>query len=133
MQLGWLLFSGAFGVLEMRCALIKRGWNCLPFLTYWAGLLKEGLKEQVIQGAEVVKTTALLFHKQDLKSCLQEEHQLVPFVGWRPSRLEHVVCFVPLGQAPSVTPLLFGDVQAPLNFVSGASTFKHVFPLRSYA
>jgi hypothetical protein len=25
MQLGWLLFSGAFGVLEMRCALIKRG------------------------------------------------------------------------------------------------------------
>jgi hypothetical protein len=44
-------------------------------------LLKEDLKEQVIQGAEVVKTTALLFHKQDLKSCPQEEHQLVPFVG----------------------------------------------------
>jgi hypothetical protein len=51
------------------------------FLKYWAGLLKEGLKEQVIQGAEVVKLTALYFHKQDLQMHTQEEHQLVPFAG----------------------------------------------------
>jgi hypothetical protein len=51
------------------------------FLTYWAGLLKEGLKEQVIQGAEVVKSMALFFHKQDMQSRAREEHQLVPFAG----------------------------------------------------
>ena len=51
------------------------------FLTYWAGLLKEDLKEQVIQGAEVVKSTALYFHKQDLQLRTQEERQLVPFAG----------------------------------------------------
>ena len=51
------------------------------FLTYWAGLLKEGLKEQVIQLAEVVKSTALYFHKQDLQLRTQEERQLVPFAG----------------------------------------------------
>jgi hypothetical protein len=51
------------------------------FLTYWAGLLNEGLKEQVIQGAEVIKSTALYFHKQDLQTHTQEGHQLVPFAG----------------------------------------------------
>ena len=30
------------------------------FLTYWAGLLKEDLKPQVLQGAEAVKSAALL-------------------------------------------------------------------------
>jgi hypothetical protein len=51
------------------------------FLTYWADLLKEGLKEQVIQGAEVVKSTALFFHKQDQQSRAREEYQLVPLTG----------------------------------------------------
>lgn len=51
------------------------------FLTYWAGLLKEGLKQQVIQGAKVVKTTTLFFHKQDLQSQAQKEHQLIPYAG----------------------------------------------------
>jgi len=44
-------------------------------------LLKEDLKEQMIQGAEVMKTAALFFHSQDLKACSQEERQLVPFAG----------------------------------------------------
>jgi hypothetical protein len=44
-------------------------------------LLKEDLKDQVIQGAEVVKSTALFFHKQDLQARSQEERQLVPFAG----------------------------------------------------
>jgi hypothetical protein len=51
------------------------------FLTYWAGLLNEGMKEQVIQGAEVVKSMTLYFHKQDLQTHTQEGHQLVPFAG----------------------------------------------------
>jgi len=41
------------------------------FLTYWAGLLKEDLKQQVIQGAEMLKTAALFFHKQDVKGRLK--------------------------------------------------------------
>jgi hypothetical protein len=51
------------------------------FLTYWAGLLKEDLKEQMIQGAEVMKTAALFFHTQDLQAHSQVERQLVPFAG----------------------------------------------------
>jgi len=51
------------------------------FLTYWAGLLKEGLKDQVIQGADAVKTVALFFHKQGQQARAREEHQLVPYVG----------------------------------------------------
>ena len=51
------------------------------FLTYWAGMLKDGVKEQVIQGAEVVKTAALFFHKQELQTRSQEDLQMVPFVG----------------------------------------------------
>ena len=51
------------------------------FLTYWAGLLKEDLKNQVSLGAEAIKTAALFFHKQDLKSQPQEENQLVPFAA----------------------------------------------------
>jgi hypothetical protein len=51
------------------------------FLSYWAGLLKEGLKDQVIQGADAVKTVALFFHKQSQQACAREEHQLVPYVG----------------------------------------------------
>jgi hypothetical protein len=39
------------------------------FLIYWAGLLKEELKEQMIQGAKVMKTMTLFFHSQDLKMC----------------------------------------------------------------
>jgi len=33
------------------------------FLIYWAGMLNDGLKQQVVQGAEAVKTAALSFHK----------------------------------------------------------------------
>jgi hypothetical protein len=51
------------------------------FLTYWAGLLKEDLKNQVLLGAEVIKKATLFFYKQDLKSQLQEENQLVPFAA----------------------------------------------------
>jgi hypothetical protein len=51
------------------------------FLTYWAGLLKDDLKEQMTQGAEVMKTTALFFHKQDQKAYSVDERQLVPYVG----------------------------------------------------
>jgi hypothetical protein len=43
------------------------------FLTYWAGLLKEGLKEQMIQGAEALKTTTLFFHSQDMMTRSQED------------------------------------------------------------
>jgi hypothetical protein len=49
------------------------------FLTYWEGLLNEDLKGQMIQGAEAMKTAALFFHSQGLKTCSQEERQLVPF------------------------------------------------------
>jgi hypothetical protein len=51
------------------------------FLTYWTGLLKEDLRNQVIQGAEVVKASALFFHKLDLQARSLEERQLVPFAG----------------------------------------------------
>jgi hypothetical protein len=44
-------------------------------------LLKDELKEQMTQGAEVMKTTALFFHKQDQKAYSVEERQLVPYVG----------------------------------------------------
>jgi hypothetical protein len=51
------------------------------FLTYWIGLLEEDLKDQVIQGAEVVKASVLLFHKQDLQAHSLEERQIMPFAG----------------------------------------------------
>lgn len=51
------------------------------FLAYWVGLLKEEMKDQVTQGVEAVKSAALFFHKQDLQSYAQKEHQLVPFAG----------------------------------------------------
>jgi hypothetical protein len=51
------------------------------FLTYWAGLLNEDLKRQVIQGVEALKTTALIFHKQDTQRQIQDERQLIQFVG----------------------------------------------------
>ena len=51
------------------------------FLTYWAGLLKEDLKQQVIQGAEALKTVTLFFHKQDAQRRTQDERQLISFVG----------------------------------------------------
>jgi hypothetical protein len=51
------------------------------FLTYWAGLLKENLRQQVNRGAEAVKTAALLFHGQEMRSQAQDEMQLIPFVG----------------------------------------------------
>jgi hypothetical protein len=44
-------------------------------------LLKEDLRNQVIQGAEVVKASALFFHKQDLQARSLEERQLVPVTG----------------------------------------------------
>jgi hypothetical protein len=51
------------------------------FLTYWTGLLEEGLKDQVIQGAKLVKASALFFHKQDMQAHSLEERQIVPFAG----------------------------------------------------
>ena len=51
------------------------------FLTYWAGLLKDNLKQQVVQGAEAVKTAALFFHRQDVQMQAQDERQLIPYVG----------------------------------------------------
>jgi hypothetical protein len=50
------------------------------FLTYWTGLLKEDLKDQVSKGAEAVKTTALFFHGQDAKKS-QGGQQIIPFNG----------------------------------------------------
>lgn len=52
------------------------------FLIHWAGLLKGGLRQQVIQGAEAVKTVALFFHREDLKLHTQEERQLIPYAGY---------------------------------------------------
>jgi hypothetical protein len=51
------------------------------FLSYWAGLLKEDLKEQMIQGTKVMKMAALFFHSQGLQAHSQGERQLVPFAG----------------------------------------------------
>jgi hypothetical protein len=51
------------------------------FLAYWTGLFKEDLKEQVIQGAEVVKSTALFFHNQDMQARAHDDLQMVPFAG----------------------------------------------------
>ncbi|CAD6267248.1 unnamed protein product [Miscanthus lutarioriparius] len=45
------------------------------------GLLKDDMKEQVIQGAELVKKAALSFHNQELQAQSQEGMQLVPFAG----------------------------------------------------
>jgi len=51
------------------------------FLAYWTGLFKEDLKEQVIQGAEVVKSTALFFHNQDMQARAHDDLQMLPFAG----------------------------------------------------
>jgi len=51
------------------------------FLAHWTGLFKKDLKEQVIQGAEVVKSTALFFHNQDMQARAHEDLQMVPFAG----------------------------------------------------
>ncbi|KAG0537641.1 hypothetical protein BDA96_03G166100 [Sorghum bicolor] len=45
------------------------------------GLFKEDLKEQVIQGAEVVKSMALFFHNQDLQARAHDDLQMVPIAG----------------------------------------------------
>jgi len=50
-------------------------------IIFWAGLLKEDLEKQVIQGVEAVKTIALFFHNKDLEMQSQDDHQLVPYVG----------------------------------------------------
>lgn len=52
------------------------------FLTYWSGLLKDDLKEQIVQGAEAVKAAALFFHKQDMQAHALEQQQIMPFAGW---------------------------------------------------
>jgi len=56
------------------------------FLIYWAGMLKDGLKQQVIQGemiqgAKILKMVALSFHKQDVQSQTNDDQQLIPFTG----------------------------------------------------
>lgn len=50
------------------------------FLTYWTGLLKKDLQDQVSKGAEVVKKTALFFHGQDVMHA-QDGYQLVKYSG----------------------------------------------------
>jgi len=47
------------------------------FLTYWVGMLKDDLKQQVIQGAKAVKMVALSFHKQDVQSYSTDDRQLI--------------------------------------------------------
>jgi hypothetical protein len=88
MWLGWRLLFGPFGAHKMRCFDKKRVKSpteivrlICSFLTYWTGLLEEDLKDQVIQGAEVVKASTLFFHKQDLQAHSLEERQIVPFAG----------------------------------------------------
>jgi len=49
------------------------------FLTYWAGLLKEDMQAQVIQGAAVVKSAALFFHSQGVQ--MGAGQQMVPYDG----------------------------------------------------
>jgi hypothetical protein len=51
------------------------------FLTYWAGMLKDGLKQQVMQGAEAMKMVALSFHKLDVQSFSTDDRQLIPYTG----------------------------------------------------
>ena len=51
------------------------------FLTYRAGMLKDSLKQQVIQGAEDVEMAALSFHKQDVQFRSTNEQQLIPYAG----------------------------------------------------
>jgi hypothetical protein len=51
------------------------------FLAYWTGLFKEDLKEQVIQGAEVVKSTAQFFHNKDMQARAHNDLQMVPLAG----------------------------------------------------
>ena len=45
-------------------------------------MLNDGLKQQVVQGAEAVKTAALSFHKQDVQSQTNDDRQLIHFAGW---------------------------------------------------
>ena len=47
-------------------------------------MLKDSLKQQVIQGAEDVEMAALSFHKQDVQFRSTNEQQLIPYAGWVP-------------------------------------------------
>jgi len=44
-------------------------------------MLNDGLKQQVVQGAEAVKMAALSFHKQEVQSQTNDDRQLIPFAG----------------------------------------------------
>jgi hypothetical protein len=46
-------------------------------------MLKDGPKQQVMQGAEAVKMAALSFHKQDVQSFSTDDRQLIPYTGRR--------------------------------------------------
>lgn len=52
--------------IEIVCVMI------CSFLAYWASLLNEDMKQQVLQGAEAVKMVALFFHKQNLQAHAQD-------------------------------------------------------------
>jgi len=68
------------------------------FIIYWAGLLKEDLEKQVIQGVEAVKTIALFFHNKDMEMQSQDDRQLVPYVSSEGiSCMRHACC---LGRSP---------------------------------
>ena len=51
------------------------------FLIYWAGLLKSGLQQQVVQSVEVVKDIALHLHRAEPQIRDNEDRQIIPFVG----------------------------------------------------
>lgn len=51
------------------------------FIAYWAGLFKEKMEAQIIQGADTIKAAALFFHEKDMEKQAQGDCQLVPYVG----------------------------------------------------
>jgi len=51
------------------------------FITYWVDLQKYELEAQVIQDVETIKTVALFYHRKDLEKQVQDERQMVHFVG----------------------------------------------------
>ena len=85
----WLRSAGQLGGPEIQCVSTKKRIKtpteivCMicSFLIYWAGMLNDGLKQQVVQGAEAVKMAALLFLKQDVQSQTNDDRQLIPFAG----------------------------------------------------
>jgi hypothetical protein len=89
-----------------------------------------------------VKKAAIFFHRQNVQSCAQEEHQLVPYVGWSRSYEGRQCRGAAFILEKSLGVVMMFCLELCLSRISlgsffylshGGLLFLHMFPLRSYA